>query len=98
MTARGPGSDPIPNEPDISNGTAQQRLQSFVDRQERLLEDRAAVMADLKELRAEAKGEGYDTKIINKLVSLRAKNKAKLQEENALLLLYARGIGCEDLI
>lgn len=83
---------------DILGGNAQERLRSFVERQERILEDRAAVVGDLKELRAEAKGEGFDTKLINKLVALRAKDKAKLQEENALLHLYASALGCEDLI
>lgn len=74
------------------------RVLSFVERLERLREDAAAVRDDMKEVRLEAKGEGFDTKIINKLVMLREKDKAKLQEEKALLGLYAEACGCADLI
>lgn len=104
MTARGPGSDPIPNDaafdasPDVLDDTAQGRLRTLVDRLERLEEDRLAVMADKKEVFAEAKGEGYDVKPIRKLLALRKRDKAKLQEENAILLFYANSIGCADLL
>lgn len=84
--------------PDVLTGNAQARLLGFVERLERLQEDAQAVRDDMKEVRAEAKGEGFDTKVINKLVALRKKDKAKLQKENAILELYASAIGCEDLI
>lgn len=84
--------------PDVLTGNAQARLRGFVERLERLQEDAQAVRDDIKEVRAEAKGEGFDTKTINKLVALRKKDKAKLKEENAILELYATAIGCEDLI
>ena len=74
------------------------RVVSFVERLERLREDAKAVRDDMKEVRLEAKGEGFDTKIINKLVMLREKDKAKLQEEKAILELYAEACGCADLI
>ena len=101
--ARGPGSEPIPNTSfdasgDVLTATAQGRLRSLIERLERLDEDKQAVMADMKEVFAEAKGEGYDVTILRKLLSLRKKDKAKLQEQNAILQLYAAAVGCEDLI
>ena len=77
---------------------AQGRLRSIIERLERLDEDKQAVMADMKEVFAEAKGEGYDVTALRKLLSLRKKDKAKLQEQNAILHLYAATVGCEDLI
>lgn len=97
MTARGPGSEPIPNH-DVLNQAAGGRLLSGIERIERLEEDRLAVMADKKEVFAELKGEGFDVKTIRKLLALRKKDKAKLQEENAILQTYAIALGCEDLI
>lgn len=79
-------------------GNAQGRLRSFAERLDRLLDDRAAVNADMKEVRAEAKGEGFDAVTLNKIVALMRKDKAKLQEQNAILQLYAAALGCEDLI
>jgi uncharacterized protein (UPF0335 family) len=73
--------------------TAQGKLKSLVERIERLEEDRAAVANDLKEVYAEAKGEGFDTKIIRKVVRLRKADTAKRQEEEALIELYISAIG-----
>lgn len=98
--ARGPGSEPISNEfdGDVLTAAAQGRLRSLIDRLERLDEDKQAVMVDMKEVFAEAKGEGYDVVILRRLLSLRKKDKAKLQEQNAILELYATAVGCADLI
>lgn len=78
---------------DVLNATAQAQLKSVFERIERLEEDKAAVMADLKEVYAEAKGNGYDVKIIRKVVRLRKQDKAKRQEEEALVDLYLSAIG-----
>ncbi len=72
---------------------AQGRLKSLIERIERLEEDKAAVMGDLKEVYAEAKGEGFDVKILRKVVRLRKQDVAKRQEEEALLDLYISAIG-----
>ena len=80
-------------QPEVLNGTAQGRLKSLVERIERLEEDKAAVSADLKEVFAEAKGEGFDVKILRKVIRLRKQDKAKVQEEEALLDLYLSAIG-----
>ena len=78
---------------DVLNATAQTRLKTIVERIERLEEDKAAVAADIKEVFAEAKGEGFDVKILRKVVRLRKQDKAKRQEEEALLDLYLSAIG-----
>ena len=78
---------------DAIAGVAQGRLKSFIERIERLEEDKAAIAADLKEVFGEAKGEGFDTKIMRKVVRLRKQDKAKLQEEEAILDLYLSALG-----
>jgi uncharacterized protein (UPF0335 family) len=78
---------------DTLGATAQGKLKSLVERIERLEEDRAAVANDLKEVYAEAKGEGFDTKIIRKVVRLRKADAAKRSEEEALIELYITAIG-----
>jgi uncharacterized protein (UPF0335 family) len=75
------------------NSTAQSQLKAIIERIERLEEDKAAVMTDLKEVYAEAKGNGFDTKILRKVVRLRKQDKAKRQEEDALIDLYLSAIG-----
>ncbi len=79
--------------PDVLTSTAQGRLKSLVERIERLEEDKAAIAGDLKEVFAEAKGEGFDTKIMRKVIRLRKQDKAKRQEEEALIDLYLSAIG-----
>ena len=80
-------------EADVLTAAAQGRLKSFVERIERLEEDKAAVANDLKEVYAESKGEGFDTKILRKVVRLRKQDKVKRQEEEALIDLYLSAIG-----
>lgn len=78
---------------DVLNSTAQAQLRSTIERIERLEEDKAAVGQDLKEVYAEAKGSGFDTKILRKVIRLRKMDKAKLAEEEALVDLYVSAIG-----
>jgi uncharacterized protein (UPF0335 family) len=75
------------------NTSAQGKLKSLVERIERLEEDRKAVGADLREVYSEAKGEGFDTKILRKVIRLRGLDKAARQEEEALIDLYLSAIG-----
>lgn len=80
--------------PDVLTATAQGRLRSIVERLERLEEDKKAVMADQKEVFAEAKGEGYDVKALRKILTIRAQDKAKRQEEEeAIVDLYLSALG-----
>ena len=78
---------------DVLNSTAQTQLKTILERIERLEEDKAAVMADLKEVYAEAKGNGFDVKIIRMVVRIRKQDRAKRQEEEAILDLYLSAIG-----
>lgn len=78
---------------DVLTAAAQGRLKTLIERIERLEEDKAAVAADLKEVYSEAKGEGFDTKILRKVIRLRKTDKAKRQEEEALIDLYLSAIG-----
>ena len=77
----------------VITGAAQTRLRTIVERIERLEEDRQVITADMKEVYAEAKGEGFDVKILRKVVSIRKKDKVKRDEEDALLDLYMSAIG-----
>ncbi|MFT4091400.1 MAG: DNA translocase FtsK, partial [Asticcacaulis sp.] len=78
---------------DVITAAAQGRLKTFIERLERLFEDVAALQADVKEVRDEAKGEGFDTKIIMRIVRERRKDKIKREEEDALFDLYVASIG-----
>ena len=78
---------------DVLNATAQGRLKTIIERIERLEEDKAVIANDLKEVFLEAKGEGFDTKILRKVIRMRKQDKAKRQEEEALIDLYLSAIG-----
>ena len=79
--------------PDVLTSAAQGRLQSIIERVERLEEDKAAVQADIKEVFAEAKGEGYDVKVLRKVIRKRKQDKAKRLEEEAIEDLYMSALG-----
>ncbi|NEX95038.1 DUF2312 domain-containing protein [Caulobacter sp. 17J65-9] len=81
------------SDPDVLTATAQGRLKSFIERVERLEEDKQAVMNDMKEVFAEAKGEGFDVKIMRKVIRLRKMDKVKREEEETLVDLYLSAIG-----
>ena len=75
------------------SGFAKDQLKSFINRIERLEEERAALSADIKEVYSEAKGNGYDTKVMRKIVSMRRKDHAERQEEQAIMELYLQALG-----
>jgi uncharacterized protein (UPF0335 family) len=79
--------------PDVLNDNTQGRLRGIIERLERLDEDKAAVMADMKEVFLEAKGEGYDVKTLRKVLRISKMDKAKRQEEEAILDLYLSALG-----
>jgi len=80
-----------------NSGFAADQLKSFITRIERVEEEKAALSADIREIYAEAKGTGFDTKIMRQVVRLRKLDKADLQNQDALLELYRRALGM-DLI
>lgn len=73
-------------------GIAAERLKSFIERIERLEEEKAALSADVKEVYAEAKGTGFDTKIMRQIVRLRKMDQAQRQEQEELLDLYKKAL------
>jgi uncharacterized protein (UPF0335 family) len=77
-------------------GFAKEHLRSFVDRIERLNEEREALSADIREVYAEAKGTGFDTRIMRQIIRLRKLDKADYQEQEALLELYKGAMGMAD--
>ncbi len=78
------------------SGFAKEQLKSFIDRIERLEEERAALSADIREVYSEAKGTGFDTKIMRQIIRLRKMDKADYQEQEALLDLYKRAMDMLD--
>jgi uncharacterized protein (UPF0335 family) len=78
--------------PDIG-GIAGDRLKSFIERIERLEEERRTLGADIKEVYAEAKGTGFDTKIMRQVIRLRRMDKDDLDEQEILLDVYRRALG-----
>ena len=68
-------------------------LRSFVERYERLEAEKKDIADQQKEVMAEAKGRGYDVKVIKKLVALRKREPADVSEEEAILQLYREALG-----
>jgi uncharacterized protein (UPF0335 family) len=71
---------------------AQDQLQAFIERIERMEEEKAAIAADIKEIYSEAKGNGFDTKVMRRIVNIR-KNESKYHEQESLLELYMNALG-----
>jgi uncharacterized protein (UPF0335 family) len=69
------------------------QLLGYIDRIERMDEDKRAISEDIKEIYIEVKSAGYDTKIVRKIVSLRRKSREERIEEETLLELYMQSIG-----
>lgn len=77
-------------------GIAGERLRSFIERIERLEEEKAALAADVREIYAEAKATGFDVKTMRQLIRLRKLDRDDRREQEHLLDLYKRAIGLED--
>lgn len=67
---------------------AKDQIKAFIDRIERLSEEKKALTDDIKEVFLEAKAVGFDTKIMRMVIALRKMDKADLQEQDAVLDLY----------
>lgn len=68
-------------------------LRAFIERIEKLEEEKRAIADDIKDVYAEAKGTGYDPKVMRKIISLRRQDKHKRQEEEEILELYLSALG-----
>lgn len=69
------------------------RLRSIIERIERLEEDKKAVADDIKEIYAEAKAEGWDTKVVRRVIAHRRKNPDDVAEEEAVFEMYLHSLG-----
>jgi len=77
---------------DVGGITAEQ-LKAYIERVERLEEEKAAIAADVREVFAEAKANGFDTKIMRQVIRLRKMDSDDRTEQEALLDLYKRALG-----
>jgi uncharacterized protein (UPF0335 family) len=77
------------------DGVAGARIKSFVERIERMSEEKQAIADDIKEIYAEVKGVGFDAKAIREIVKLRKIDREKRQEQAAILEMYLSAIGME---
>ena len=78
--------------PDV-DGVAGERLKSFIERIERLEEERRVLGEDIREVYAEAKGTGYDPKTMRQIIRLRRMDQDELDAQESLLDTYKRAIG-----
>lgn len=76
-----------------ANDTAGKQILAFIQRVERMEEEKAAIAQDVKEIYAEAKGNGFDTKILRMIVRRRKQDANERAEQEALLDLYEHQIG-----
>lgn len=74
-------------------GIAADRLRSLIERIERLEEERKALAGDIKDIYAEAKGAGFDVKVIRQIIRIRSQEPADVEEQETLLDVYRRALG-----
>lgn len=73
--------------------SAGEEIRSFVERYEALEAQKKEIASDMSEVMAEAKGRGYDTKILRKIIALRKRNAEDVAKEEAILELYKSALG-----
>ncbi|MBX8802538.1 DUF2312 domain-containing protein [Ochrobactrum sp. MR28] len=82
---------------DITNDSAQSiavgQLRAFIERVERLEEEKKTISDDIKEVFAGLKGSGFDTKAVRTIIRMRKKEDHERQEEEAMVQLYADALG-----
>ena len=81
------------NSGDSAQTIAVGQLRAYIERIERLEEEKKTIGTDIREVYAEIKGSGYDTKAVRALIRLRAQDEAKRNEEMAMIQLYADALG-----
>lgn len=78
---------------DILNQAAQGQLKAVIERIERLEQEKSEIAEQIKEVFVEAKGNGFDVKVLRKVIRIRAQDRAKRLEEEAILDLYLTALG-----
>jgi uncharacterized protein (UPF0335 family) len=77
----------------VEDSVAQDQLRAFVERIERMEEEKSSIANDIKEIYAEAKGNGFDTKILRQIVRIRKQDHNERMEQEAILELYMQALG-----
>lgn len=80
-----------------SHGVARDQLRAFIERIERLEEEKKTIADDIKDVYGEAKGTGFDTKILRKVIAIRKQDKEERMEQEAILDTYLQALGMIDL-
>lgn len=85
----------VPSSGDVSSaeGVAADELKQFIERLERLEEEKAGIMGDIKEVFAELKGRGFDSKAVRTILRIRKQDHSERQEQEAILELYMQALG-----
>ncbi|MEK6733959.1 MAG: DUF2312 domain-containing protein [Pseudomonadota bacterium] len=78
---------------DVIDNSSKEYLNQFMARIERLEVDKKAILEDITEVYAEAKAQGFDTKVLRQIVKIRKIDRAKLEEHEELLDLYKHALG-----
>ena len=83
---------------DAPTGVAADQLKAFVERIERLEEEKQTITDDIKDVYAEAKGQGFDVKIMRQVIRIRKQDKSEREEMQAMLDLYLSALGMLSLV
>ncbi len=83
----------MPRKSPTTGGVAGDQLKSYLERIERLEEEKAALAVDIREVFAEAKGNGFDVKTMRQVIKLRKMEHAERDEQEHMLELYMRALG-----
>ncbi|MCC5975786.1 MAG: DUF2312 domain-containing protein [Rubellimicrobium sp.] len=78
---------------ETASGAAGEEIRQFIERYERLEAEKKDIADQMKEVMAEAKGRGYDTKILRKVIALRKRDADDIAEEEAVLEMYKAALG-----
>ena len=84
---------PKPGDVSSSEGVAADELKAFIERIERLEEEKAGIASDIKDVFAEMKARGFDSKAVRAILRIRKKDHSERQEEEAILELYLQALG-----
>ncbi len=79
----------------VTDSVAQDQLRAIIERIERMEEEKAAISEDIKEIYAEAKGNGFDVKVLRQIVRIRKQDHNERMEQEALLDLYMSALGMQ---
>ncbi len=87
------GQSMLDKNPIATESVAGDQLKAFIERIERLEEEKAGIAGDIREIFAEAKGNGFDTKVMRQVIRLRKQDTNERQEQEAILDLYMHALG-----